>query len=237
MYQFIIENILLEHTFHSRIPLRWKTVGIMLFQRLADMGIHWKGRKLVKGHKADAVRHFHADAVKLQEAPPGPPGRSFSGLQRDLLHRMPPEGPCPGHILPGTPGCSPEAPLPWPDLRLPPSETHNKRSRPRLFFPRRIFLRSGRCISACGQCCSAGRSETRRSFPKGPRFRIRMPLPSSAAVFKRRLPGQSLLYKCHSLFPGQNSVSRTSRTLPRWQSKRTVSPSWVALRYLSSARI
>ena len=71
MYQFIIENVLLEHTFHSPIPLRRETAWIMLFQGLADMGIHWKRRKLVKGHKADAVRHFHADAVKLQKLVPG----------------------------------------------------------------------------------------------------------------------------------------------------------------------
>lgn len=70
MYQFIIENVLLEHTFHSPIPLRRETAWIMLFQGLADMGIHWKRRKLVKGHKADAVRHFHADAVKLQKLLP-----------------------------------------------------------------------------------------------------------------------------------------------------------------------
>lgn len=41
-----------SHTFHSPIPLRRETAWIMLFQGLADMGIHWKRRKLVKGHKA-----------------------------------------------------------------------------------------------------------------------------------------------------------------------------------------
>ena len=142
---------------------------------------------------------------------------------------MPPEGPCPGHILPGTQGCSPEAPLPWPDLRPPLSEKHDKRSRPRLFFPRRIFLRSGRCIFGCGRCCSAGRSETRRSFPRGPDSESGYRFQAPPQFSNRCLPGQSLLYKCHSLFPGQNNISRTSRTLPRCsQSARSHLPGWLS---------